>query len=276
MELFMRFIRSFIAFSIPTIAMLMTFSMYLVVNKLSSDYANKISKDYSIVIVSTLPMSKEELPSIGGIGVQSLKQIKKEAIIKRIKHKLTKNAIRALKLKLPYVYQVYLEEFPTSLELTNIKDELNSIKEIKKVEIFSKNHNRVYILLLLINNIVASLFIVILIFTLMVLVTQVKVWFLEHGKRISIILLLGGSTIYAAKPIIQVAFFGSIFSALVAFFIMDNFTKNILIIFHPEVISLLKLDGDSLSGIKEFIKILLLSFGVSFLGIAGVLLRKRN
>ncbi len=272
----MRFIRSFIAFSIPTIAMLMTFSMYLVVNKLSSDYANKISKDYSIVIVSTLPMSKEELPSIGGIGVQSLKQIKKEAIIKRIKHKLTKNAIRALKLKLPYVYQVYLEEFPTSLELTNIKDELNSIKEIKKVEIFSKNHNRVYILLLLINNIVASLFIVILIFTLMVLVTQVKVWFLEHGKRISIILLLGGSTIYAAKPIIQVAFFGSIFSALVAFFIMDNFTKNILIIFHPEVISLLKLDGDSLSGIKEFIKILLLSFGVSFLGIAGVLLRKRN
>ena len=272
----MRFIRSFIAFSIPMVAMLMTFSMYLIVNKLSSDYSNRISTDYSIVIVSTLPMSKEELPSIGGIEVKEIKHIKKEDMIKRIKYKLTSGAIRALERKLPYVYQVYLKEFPTSLELTDIEDELKSIKEIKKVEIFSKNHNRVYILLLLINNIVASLFIVILIFTLMVLATQVKVWFLEHGKRISIILLLGGTTMYAARPIINVAFFGSIFASIVAFLIMDNFTKNILIIFHPEVISLLKLDNDSLSGAKEFLKILLLSFSVSVAGIVAVMIRKRS
>jgi cell division transport system permease protein len=273
---FMRFINSFIAFSIPMIAMLMTFSMYLIVNKLSDDYSNKISKDYSIVIVSSLPISKAELPSVGGIGVKSINQIQKEAMIKRVKKNLTSNAIKALRAKLPYVYQVYLQEFPTSLELTNIKEELDSIQEIKKVEIFSKNHNRVYILLLLINNIVQSLFIVILLFTLMVLATQVKIWFLEHGKRISIILLLGGSTIYAAKPIIQVAFIGSILSSIIAFFVMDNFTKNILIIFHPEVISLLKLDSDALSGLKEFAKILTLSFGVSFLGIAGVLVRKKS
>jgi cell division transport system permease protein len=68
-------------------------------------------------------------------------------LLTTIKTNLSDNSIELLKQKLPNFYQIYLEIFPTSSELEEIKQTLLQNKNIKKVEVFYKNHNQVYLLI---------------------------------------------------------------------------------------------------------------------------------
>ena len=48
----MRFLKNIFAFLIPLLSMLITFSIFLLINNVVENYKSKISKDYSIVIVT--------------------------------------------------------------------------------------------------------------------------------------------------------------------------------------------------------------------------------
>ncbi len=84
-----------------------------------------------------------------------------EKIIENIKSNLSDNSIELLRQKLPYFYQIYLEIFPTSSELEVIKKTLLSNKDVKNVEVFYKNHNQIYLLLLILNSVSFILFFII-------------------------------------------------------------------------------------------------------------------
>ncbi|RXK00375.1 cell division protein FtsX [Arcobacter sp. CECT 8986] len=266
----MKFLKNILAFVIPLCAMLITFTLYLFTQNTVDKYKKKIADDYSIVVITNTPLIKEKLNEIAGMKVEKITTLKKEKIIDDIKSSLSTTSIELLRQKLPNFYKVHLESFPTTTQLNDIKDELYKNKNIRKVEIFSKNHNQVYLLLLLINEISFILFIVILIFSVLILAKQIQIWFYEHQEKIAILQLHGASILYSSSTIIKYA----ILSSFLAFFIVAGvfsfLVTNLTMVFPVELNDIVDVEM-SLS--KELFKLFFLSFGISILTIFGVLIK---
>lgn len=134
----MKSLKAILTFLIPLLAMLITFCIFLIINNIVDNYKSKISRDYSIVIVTKNPIKKEALNELAGIKVEKIQLLPNDKIIESIKTNLSNNSIDLLKQKLPNFYQIYLEIFPTSSELEEIKNTLLSNKNIKKLKYFIK------------------------------------------------------------------------------------------------------------------------------------------
>ena len=102
----MRFLKNIFAFLIPLLSMLITFSIFLLINNVVENYKSKISKDYSIVIVTNTPLIKENISELAGIKVEKIITLPNDKIITNIKSSLSDNSIELLKQKLPNFYQI--------------------------------------------------------------------------------------------------------------------------------------------------------------------------
>ncbi len=233
----MKHLKSFFSFTIPLIIMLVTFSIYLLINKVVDNYKSNITNDYSIMVIANTPIGT--LDTISGIKVKDVKILKKEKIIKDVKKNLSESSLKLLKTKLPYFYQVYLEEFPTTFKLEQIKKELTSIPNVKRVETFSSDHNKIYSLLILIQDIIIVLFAIVLLLSIFLLSQQIKIWFFEQSERITIIQLHGGSLLYSSKPIIKVMIISTISSIIIVSLFLFFTINNIAILIRPEILPLI-------------------------------------
>ncbi len=233
----MKHLKSFFSLTLPLIIMLITFSIYLVVSKVVDNYKSKIVNDYSIMIIANTPLIK--LKSVADIDVKEIQVLDKEKIIDDVKDKLTVSSLKLLKTKLPYFYQLYLEEFPTTYQLEQIRKELITISNVKRVETFSSDHNKIYSLLILIQDIIIVLFFIVMILSLLLLMQQIKLWFYAHSERISIIQYHGGSILYSSKPIINTMIASTIFSIIFVCGFFYLVIENISILVRPELLSLI-------------------------------------
>lgn len=264
----MRLLKSFGSFTVPLIVMLIMFSIYLLVDKVVDNYKKTIVNDYSIVVISNTPLVT--IDSLAGINVKEVLPISREKIIKGVKNNLSDSSLRLLNNKLPYFYKVYLEEFPTTFKLEQIRKELTTISNIKRVETFSNDHNKVYSLLILIQNIVFILFIVVLILSILLLSKQIKIWFYEHRERISIIQLHGGTLLYASRPILKVIVSSAFFSAVFVYIIFYLVVSNIALLVQPEILVIIP---QAMSLEFEIFKILFLAFLIPMITFFGLLVQ---
>ena len=182
---------------------------------------------------------------------------------------MSDSSLNLLSNKLPYFYKIHLEEFPTTLKIEQIRKELTTISNIKRVETFANNHNKVYSLLVLIQNIVIVLFLVVLTLSVILLLKQVKIWFFEHSQRITIIQLHGGSLLYASKPILKVMTLSAIFSILLVCTLLFFTVDNISSIIQPEILSLIPKVFELE---QEFVKIIMLAFAIPLTTFFGLLI----
>jgi cell division transport system permease protein len=248
----------------------MTFSIYLLVDKVVNNYKQNITNDYSIMIIANTPI--KTLDYIAGIKVKDLKFLEKDKIIKDIKKNLSESSLKLLRTKLPYFYQVYLDEFPTTVKLEQIRKELITIVNVKRVETFSNDHNKIYSLLILIQDIIIVLFIIILLLSFFLLSQQIKIWFFEQRERITIIQLHGGSLLYSSKPIIKVMILSTIFSIIFVISFMFLIISNISIIIRPEILMLIP----DMSDLQiETIKIVILAFLIPLITFFGLLIQHK-
>lgn len=266
----MKSLKNFLAFLIPLLSMLITFSIFLLITNVFDSYKEKIANDYSIVIVTNTPIIEDDYSSIAGIDVDKIEALDKQKVINSIKSNLSKTSINLLEKKLPFFYQIYLENFPTSSQLNEINNELNKNRNIRNVEIFSKDHNQIYLLLLLLNSISFILFFIITIFAIIIIAKQIKLWFHEHRTRITILRLHGASIIYSASSIINYAIISS-FTAFVVVAAFYYYTINNLgVLFPVELQNILVVQIDFAF---DVIKMFLLSFVISICTIFGVLFK---
>lgn len=266
----MKFLKNIFAFLIPLLAMLIAFSIFSLIDNVVTNYKTKISTDYSIVIVTNTPLIKDSISELAGIKVEKIQTLKKDKIINNIKSNLSSNSIELLKQKLPYFYQIYLEVFPTSSELEDIKDTLLKNKNIRKVEVFYKNHNQIYLLLVLLNSISFILFFIITIFAIIIIAKQIKLWFHEHSIKIAILRLHGASVLYSASSVLNYAIISSFLASAVASVFLYYVSNNMTVLFPLELHDIIDIKIDLY---YEAIKIFVLAFCISIFTILGVLLK---
>ena len=257
----MRVFKTFFSFSLPLIVMLLSYSIYIGLDNAIDQYKKSIINDYSIVIVSKKALLKSDIQNLK-VDIKSLLLMPNKKIIHTLKQKLSKRSVELLNRKLPLFYKLYLNQFPTTKELREIKRKLLTITRISKVEIFSKNHDQVYSILTMTKNIIDILFISIILFSLIILSQHIKIWFYEYNERISIMRLHGASLIYCTMPLIKTAIYSSIFSSIIvislAYYILTSNIFPIPIEFNT-----------------DFLYIIGLSISISIGTVTIVLLRHR-
>lgn len=266
----MKFLKNLFAFLIPLLSMLITFSIFLLINNVVENYKSKISRDYSIVIVTNTPLEKDSINELAGIKVEKIQTLPNDKIITSIKSSLSDNSIELLKEKLPNFYQIYLEIFPTSSELEEIKETLLQNKNIRKVEVFYKNHNQTYLLLLLLNSVSFILFFIITLFAIIIIAKQIKLWFHEHSVKIAILRLHGASILYSASSILNYALLSSLLAFIISASFLYYVSHNMTVLFPLELHDIMDIE---INLTLELMKIFLLSFCISIFTIFGVLLK---
>ncbi|MDY0321124.1 MAG: cell division protein FtsX [Arcobacteraceae bacterium] len=264
----MKFLKNLISFCIPLITMLFALTIFTIVSSAVETYQEKIRNDYSIVIVTKTPLAAGDISELGGIEVDQVIPIDRNKIVASFKNRLTQNSLRFLDQRLPYFYQVYLKQFPTTSQLDNIMEELKNKPSIYQIETFSKNHSQIYSLLVLSAKIVFILYVIIVLFAIFIISKQVKIWFYEHKERIAIMKLHGASLLYSAKPIIVLTFFSSILSSCIVVIFIVLFSQNSSLIFSEELKEITTINFNIW---YESIKLLLVSLAISFVSIFGVL-----
>ncbi len=267
-------LKSFTSYSIALIVMLISFTVYTSINKIVSNYEQNINDDYSIVVVSTIPLNKSKINDISNIEVKNIVHLDKEKILKSLNEDTSSGTFDLLQKKLPYFYTISLQNFPTSSTLLQIKTHLEKITSIKRVETFSKNHDNMYSLLLLIKTIVSILFVSILIFALLLMLDNVKIWLFQHSNRLNIIKLHGGSIFYGAKPIIKIAILSSIFSFLFTILTVYYLGVNLDKLLEPELSNIILTNLKPYT-ISEIFKLLIISIALSFFTVFGILIKHR-
>jgi len=255
----MKAFRSLLSFTIPLIAILLSYSIYIVLDKVMITYKQSINNDYTIVVVSS---KKQTIDTFKSIDIKTLKSLSKDQIINNLKENLSPKSIELLYEQLPYFYKVSLLDFPSSKKLQVIKQKIKSIDGILKVEIFSKNHDTIYSILTMTQTIIYALFIIIIIFAILLLSKHIKIWFFEHTQRITIMRLHGASNIYCAMPLIKVSILSAIVSSIVVL-LLTYYVLNNFVFFTPIYFNM------------GFIHIIILSFLIPLATILLVLFKHR-
>lgn len=264
----MKLLKSFFSFSFPLTIMLFIFAIFLLVNKVVESYKYSIINDYSIIVITNTPFIS--IDEIADMKIKDIEPINRGKIIDSVKENLSKSSINLLDKKLPYFYKIYLENFPTTSKLVEIRKELQKIKNVKKIETFSNDHSKIYSLLLLLQDIVLVLFIIVLALSLLLLSKQIKIWFFEHNERITIIQLHGGSLLYSSKPIIKIIFSSALFSSAVVIALLFLIANNLPMIIQPEILSILP---QVIHLEFEAVQIIALSFIIPFITFFGLLIQ---
>jgi cell division transport system permease protein len=264
----MKLLKSFFSFSFPLTIMLFIFAIFLLVNKIVESYKYSIIDDYSIIVITNTPFIT--IDKIAGMRIKDIEPINRGKIIESVKENLSQSSINLLDKKLPYFYKIYLESFPTTSKLVEIRKELKEIKNVKKIETFSNDHSKIYSLLILLQDIVLVLFVIVLTLSLLLLSKQIKIWFFEHNDRISIIQLHGGSLMYASKPIIKIIFTSALVSSAVVIGILFMIANNLTMLIQPEIVSILP----KVVHLEfEAVQIIVLSFIIPFITFFGLLIQ---
>ncbi len=267
-------LKRFLSFSLPLIIMLFSFAIYISISKMIEKYETFITNDYSIVIVTSAPVTQEDIKKYTSIDLKELKPLPRDQILKDLKNEVSDGSYALLEVKLPYFFTISLNKFPTSSALEKIKNELHKINGIKSVETFSKDHDNVYSLFLFIESVSITMFLFMGIFTLFIIANQINIWFYEHYERLQIINLHGGSLLYGAKPIIKMALLSALFSAIVVVGSVYYIHENVDMVFSPEITKLImqhKIDYT----ILEVSAVFLISLVISFVTVFGVLIKNR-
>jgi cell division transport system permease protein len=266
----MKSLKSILSFVIPLTFMLMTFFLFSFTIKVVNDYKQNIENDYSIIIVAKSPILKDSINHMIDIKIKYLKLLPQKEILSNIKDSISRESIKMLQQKLPYFYELNLQRYPTISELNNIKNKILTLKNIKKIEIFSKNHNKIFLLLTILEKVMYIIFITVLIYSIIIISQQIQIWFYENSKKLSIMNFHGASIIYSSYSVIMYGFIASLVSFLIISALVITFEYNLLLIFPVELQSIIKVE---FSLKYEIIKLAFLSFFISFITIFGVLLK---
>ncbi len=268
----MKYLKTLFSFLLPLFIVLTTFTLYSTISNIVKDYKKNIINDYAIMIVTSTPMIKDNLNSIGSINITNIQTLKREDIIKNMESKLSNASLKLLEQKLPFFYKIYLDDYPTLSQLSTIKQDLKKIPNIKRIETFSSDHSKIYSLLVLTESVVSIIFIFIMIFAVLIFSKQITIWFFEHSKRISIIQYHGGSTMYSALPMVKLALLSSILASTLTIALSIAVKNNLPLLLSVEVLSVIP----NINSITiNYFQIILMSFIISTISVIGVLMKHK-
>ncbi|MBM0636607.1 ABC transporter permease [Campylobacter sp. VicNov18] len=186
----MKFFKTHLSLILPLLFMMFAFEFILITNATLKHYEELANKDYNIIIVSKIELDQNILKSKIPF-FSKLESLDPKNLIERLKNDISEKNLKVLKDSLPKFYSLKLQTLPNQNELNSIKSHLLNIVGITKVETFSKTHEKIYSLLILVKLIFWLFLCIIILLAFILFLKQMRIWLYEHTERIEIMCLFG-------------------------------------------------------------------------------------
>ncbi len=260
----MNSLKSHLTLVLSLIAILLSIFLFRIFSQVMHLYQKNIVNNYSIVIVSTKPITSlniSEISSINPININSE--------IKKLKEKY-KN-IDFSNLKIPFFYKLKLKNFPSPNKLQEIQKQLKNYDFIKKVMTKSSSQTKIYNLLILLKTTTKIFMFLIAILGFLLIIKQLEVWKLLHYERMYIMELFGAPVWFKGASLFKIAFLDSIISLILTMCLIFLITHSALF---NNIINELNINFQ-LNYFNEIILLLITSFLISFISSVIVVIGKK-
>ena len=201
----MRFFRTHLSLILPLLFMMFAFEFMIIINSTLNEYEKNLSKDYNIIVASSNELNKNiiktQIPSL-----VSLKLLDPKDLIERLKNDISDKNLRLLRESLPKFYSLSLDYLPTQSELADIKNKLLKIYGVKKVETFSKTHDKIYSLMVLTEIVFWFFLVIIIMLSFILFLKQMRIWLYEHTQRVEIMCLFGAPFWFRSFMLYKIVF----------------------------------------------------------------------
>lgn len=195
---------------------LFTVQVYHVLDRSISSYEESLRANYSIVVISTTALQESSIKSKFSI-IRSITEISPEKVIQRLKKEMDKTSLGLLRASLPKFYRLSLEHYPQPEEIDMLSSQLQSMKQIKRVESFSKTHDQIYKLLLLYKGVTQIFAFAIFIVTLLLIAKEMRIWQFQHQERMNIMALFGAPVMLRSAVLFRLAIIDALIAASLIF-----------------------------------------------------------
>ncbi len=263
----MKFLKYHISIILPLFLLLFAVESFTMLKKVIDNYEQKINNEYSIVVVSKIPLDKN-IVSENIKNLSKLKIISTSSVINSLKDNISPKNLQKLKKSLPLFYSIKLKQLPTSKELTSIQKKLKNITGVKSVTIFKKSYDKFYNFLIFNRMLLLFFTVFVFIVVWLLIIKQAEVWIFEHKQRFEIMSILGAPFWMKSAMLYRVVIVDSIVSSILVssiFFYFLNSSKYIKYLDDINI-PLPKFDvlSDSLMllGIGVFISIVSVTFAI--------------
>ena len=209
----MRSVSSHLSIMLSVFVLLFSFQFTNVIKSIVNDYAAKIVNDYAIVVVSSSELKEDELKKVVP-EVESISEISSKKILDRLKNDMSSKNLTLLQVALPKFYSIKLTSLPNKKRIDTIKQKLSSISTITRVETFSKTHEKMFKMFLLLQYMVYVFAGFVAVVAMLLILKQIRIWTYEHSRRMAIMGLFGASFFMKSAMLYRMTMVDSLLSSL--------------------------------------------------------------
>ena len=257
-------LKSHLTLILALISIMLSIFLFRIFSQIMNNYQKNIISNYSIVIVSTKPITSLDIPEIAKINPVNI-----NLEIKKLKQKY-KN-IDFSNLQIPFFYRLKLKILPSPNELKQIKSRLKNYAFIKKVMTKSSSQTKIYNLLMLLKTTTKIFMFLIGISGFLLILKQLEVWKLLHSDRMYIMELFGAPFWFKGASLFKIAFIDSIISLILTIALIFFITNSLLF---NSIINELNINF-KVNYTNEIILLVIASFLISFLSSLFVIIGKK-
>ena len=257
-------LKSHLTLILALISIMLSIFLFRIFSQIMNNYQKNIISNYSIVIVSTKPITSLNIPEIAKINPVNI-----NLEIKKLKQKY-KN-IDFSNLQIPFFYRLKLKILPSPNELKQIKSRLKNYAFIKKVMTKSSSQTKIYNLLMLLKTTTKIFMFLIGVSGFLLILKQLEVWKLLHSDRMYIMELFGAPFWFKGASLFKIAFIDSIISLILTIALIFFITNSLLF---NSIINELNINF-KVNYTNEIILLVIASFLISFLSSLFVIIGKK-
>jgi len=261
--------RSHLSLVFALVVMLLAIQSVISMQRIVSDYSQKISNEYYIITVSSVELSTKDAKELSSY-VDTIENVDSSAAVENIKGDLSAANIALLKVSLPKFYRIKLIKYPSADELKKIEKSFLANKNILRIESFAKNHNNLYSILLLNKTIMTIFSVLIFMIAFLLVVRQMEVWRFRHSERMRIMSIFGAPMWLRSAVLYRLAIIDSIISSSVVSAIFYFLSSDSAIEKYLLAIGLNRITFDMKN---DSFLLLVIAFGISILSVVYVIIK---
>jgi cell division transport system permease protein len=210
-------------------AILLGVEFYLVFDRTTDSYEKGLKEGYSMLVVSKTPVALDHLQSLNK-HISSSKKIQRQEIVTEIAKGVSKTNEKKILNALPYFYSVHLSEYVGTSKLANIKKDLESDENIKRVETFGSAYSSSYKLFTFIKLSLKIFIVFMAVVSLFLIIKQMEIWKYAHRQRMQVMEIFGAPLMLRSGVLFKVsiidALLATVFTSLFFLYLKFQWAAN--------------------------------------------------
>ena len=209
----MKSIKNHLMFILPLMAILMGIEFYLVFDRTTDSYEKGLKEGYSMLVVTKNPMELSAFSTLNE-HISRSQMIDREEIVSEVIKGVSDSNSKKILDALPYFYNLSLDAYLHISALEEIKKDLESDTNIKRVEIFGTSYSSAYRLFSFIKFTLKLFIVFMAVVSLFLIIKQMEIWKYAHRQRMQVMEIFGAPLMLRSGILFKVAFVDAMFATL--------------------------------------------------------------